>query len=142
MKILKTKVGIIGAGGYAGGELIRLLVNHPWVEITFAQSKSCAGRKLSEVHADLLGETELVFAFTFNEVVDILFLCGAHGDAEKFMQTTQIDPQTKIIDLSEDFRLSTNNTIKERTFVYGLPELNRDQISQSQNFSNHGRFAT
>lgn len=138
----KIKVGIIGAAGYTGGELIRLLVNHPNAEIVFAQSSSNAGNPIASVHTDLLGETDQLFSAEHNEDIDVLFLCGGHGAAHKFLNDFDVTPNIAIIDLSHDFRLKAKNAIKGRNFVYGLPELNREAIKQSKNIANPGCFAT
>lgn len=144
----KISVGIIGGAGYTGGELIRLLVNHPNAEITFIDSKSNAGNYVYAVHQDLLGETDLKFSdkdVTDNlPLVDVIFLCTGHGEAKKFLEANlqYIKDDTKIIDLSNDFRLNPQSTIGNRHFVYGLPELNREQIRSAQNIANPGCFAT
>ena len=139
----KIRVGIIGGAGYTGGELIRLLVHHPQVEIAFIHSKSNAGQKVSKVHDDLLGDTNLVFAENLHQEIDVLFLCVGHGDAKKFLAENQVDARIKIIDLSQDFRLNANKAmIAGREFVYGLPELNFHQIQTAQNIANPGCFAT
>ena len=128
----KIKVGIIGGAGYTGGELIRLLVNHPAVDVAAIHSKSNAGNAVSAVHGDLVGETSLFFSsddsFLKNGSVDVLFLCVGHGDAKKFLAENEVNSKTKIIDLSQDFRLKANDTFNERQFVYGLPELNKATI--------------
>lgn len=136
------KVGIVGGAGYTGGELIRLLINHPEVEISFVHSKSNAGNPVYQVHPDLLGETSLEFAADLNDDADVLFLCVGHGEAGKFLEQNTLNPKTKIIDLSQDFRLKKNKTIGKRNFVYGLPELNREQIKSASNIANPGCFAT
>ena len=137
-KQMKTiKAGIIGGAGYTGGELIRLLLNHPNVEIVFVHSKSMAGNKLYEVHTDLLGETELTFASELSNV-DVLFLCVGHGEAKVFLKNNLIPNGTKVIDLSQDHRLKTS----EHSFVYGLPELNRHKVASSIHIANPGCFAT
>ena len=136
------RVGIIGGAGYTGGELIRLLVNHPHVDISFIHSKSSAGNYVYQVHADLVGETDLRFSGDLNDEIDVLFLCVGHGDAKKFLQENKIAERVRIIDLSHDFRISGKSTIDSRQFVYGLPELNRDQIRSAQNVANPGCFAT
>ncbi len=142
----KIKVGIIGGAGYTGGELIRLLVNHPAVEIVAIHSKSNAGNAVSAVHGDLLGETNLFFSgddsFLKDESVDVLFLCVGHGDAKKFLTENEVNSKIKIIDLSQDFRLKANDTFNERQFVYGLPELNKAVIQSANNVANPGCFAT
>jgi len=142
----KIQVGIIGGAGYAGGELIRLLVNHPAVEIVAIHSKSNAGNAVSAVHGDLVGENNLFFSgddgFLKDGSVDVLFLCVGHGDAKKFLTENQVNSKTKIIDLSQDFRLKANDTFNERQFVYGLPELNKKAIQSASNVANPGCFAT
>ncbi len=142
----KIRVGIIGGAGYTGGELIRLLINHPAVEIAAIHSKSNAGNAVSAVHADLLGETDLVFtaddSFLKDGTANVIFLCVGHGDAKKFLTENEVSPQAKIIDLSQDFRLKANDTLNERQFVYGLPELNKTAIQSANNIANPGCFAT
>ncbi len=141
-----VRVGIVGGAGYTGGELIRLLINHPAVEISFIDSKSNAGKYVHEVHHDLIGETDLKFGSFFNASsgdkipsYDVLFLCVGHGDARKFLEANAIPDNVKIIDLSQDFRLkelsgyevkaSGNQQPTTRKFVYGLPELNKSLYS-------------
>lgn len=136
------KVGIIGGAGYTGGELLRLLVNHPEVEIGFVQSNSQAGKPVSSTHGDLLGDIDLNFSAEINDTVDVLFLCVGHGDARKFLEANAVAPHIKIIDLSQDFRLSVKAGFGERNFVYGLPELNKEQIKTASNIANPGCFAT
>lgn len=140
---MKIKAGIAGGAGYTGGELIRILLNHPNAEIVFAHSKSNAGNPVSDVHTDLLGETELKFSSTLSENIDVLFLCMGHGESVKFLSENKISGKIKIIDLSQDFRLEvTSNKAEGRRFIYGLPELNRDEIKRSSNVANPGCFAT
>ena len=136
----KIKVGIVGGAGYTGGELIRILLNHPAVEINFVHSKSNADHFLYEVHKDLQGDTVMKFASTVNQKIDVMFLCVGHGDAVKFLIENKIDDKIKIIDLSQDFRLG--ETIGKRKFVYGLPELNKKVIKKAKNIANPGCFAT
>ena len=136
----KIKVGIVGGAGYTGGELIRILLNHPAAEICFVHSKSNAGNFLYKVHKDLQGDTDLKFASALNQKIDVLFLCLGHGDAVKFLAENKIDNKIKIIDLSQDFRLG--ETVNKRKFVYGLPELNKTQIKKAKNIANPGCFAT
>lgn len=138
----KIKVGIVGGAGYTGGELIRLLINHPDTTIEFVHSKSNAGKKLSKVHKDLALETDLTFSGELRTDVDVLFLCVGHGDSSKFMQEFKIPKRVKIISLGQDFRLQKNIEIAGRTFVYGLPEINRKQIKKASNIANPGCFAT
>lgn len=136
------QVGIIGGAGYTAGELIRILINHKKVSIKFVYSTTQAGRLVSEVHQDLLGDSELLFTNTFNPEIDLLFLCLGHGNSRKFTDQNQIDPKTKIIDLSQDFRLKNNSSYKNSEFVYGLPELNKVAIKKAQYIANPGCFAT
>jgi len=142
----KIKAGIIGGAGYTGGELLRLLINHPNVEIAFVNSKSNAGNPVYQVHADLIGETNLQFSEDLSPLqdgsIDVLFLCVGHGDARKFLTEYSVNDKIKIIDLSQDFRLSKQSTIGNRQFVYGLPELNKAAIKTAQNIANPGCFAT
>lgn len=138
------RTGIIGGAGYTGGEMLRILVNHPNVEIAFVNSTSNAGNLISDVHTDLIGETDLRFTGDLSQAIDVLFLCVGHGDAKKFLAANQIDEHVKIIDLSQDFRLSANAEMQAqgRRFIYGLPELNRDAIKEASNIANPGCFAT
>src|SRR5688572_6961236 len=136
----KIKVGIIGGAGYTGGETIRLLLNHPYAELTFVHSRSNAGNPLYTAHPDLLGDTELAFTDSVQRDVDVIFLCLGHGESKKFLQDNPIPEQIKIIDLSQDFRLG--DSVGGRTFVYGLPELNRDSIKMGSNIANPGCFAS
>jgi len=138
----KIKAGIIGSAGYTGGELLRVLIHHPDVEIVFAHSASNAGNKLYAVHGDLFGDTELSFSAGFHSDIDVLFLCVGHGDARKFLETSTIDPSVKIIDLSQDFRLTADAGHRGECFVYGLPELNREAIRAAKYVANPGCFAT
>ncbi|MCA0382155.1 MAG: N-acetyl-gamma-glutamyl-phosphate reductase [Bacteroidetes bacterium] len=139
---MKIRAGIIGGAGYTGGELIRLLINHPQVELSFVQSGSNAGNPLHQVHADLLGDTEQTFAATHHFDIDVLFFCAGHGEAKKFVQANDIPASVKLIDIGNDFRLHADAVQGERTFIYGLPELNKEQISNAQNIANPGCFAT
>lgn len=138
----KIKAGIIGGAGYTGGELIRLLINHPQAEIAFVNSKSNADNPVYKVHQDLVGETDLKFSDSLNDDIDVLFLCLSHGDSKKFLSENNISDDIKIIDLANDFRLTENSTLKTRNFIYGLPELNKQQIQSAQNIANPGCFAT
>lgn len=136
---MKLKAGIIGGAGYTAGELIRLLLNHPEVEIGFVQSTSHAGNRITDVHGGLTGETDLVFSGTFPfDGIDVLFLCSAHGDSRKFMETHQLPESLKIIDLSTDFRHKDTAD----GFIYGLPELNKSSIQTASRIANPGCFAT
>lgn len=138
----KIKAGIIGGAGYTGGEMLRILINHPNVEIAFVNSSSNAGNLIADVHTDLLGDTDLRFVADIQQDIDVLFLCVGHGDAQKFLAANPINEQIKIIDLSQDFRLNRNSSIENREFVYGLPELNREAIKMAKNIANPGCFAT
>ena len=132
------KVGILGAAGYTGGELIRLLLNHPEVEIVFANSESNAGNLVAEVHEGLYGETDLKFtdAMPFDEV-DVVYFCFGHGKSEAFLQEHTIPEHVKIIDLAQDFRIKG-----QHDYVYGLPEINKADIMKAQHVANPGCFAT
>ena len=136
------QVGIIGGAGYTAGELIRLLINHPETEINFVYSTSNAGNKISKVHQDLIGSLDLEFTDTINPDVDVLFLCLGHGNSVKFLSANTFSNQTKIIDLGNDFRLEADKTFEGKTFVYGLPELNKDAIVKAKYIANPGCFAT
>ena len=133
----KIQIGIVGGAGYTGGELLRLLLHHPYVDITYVHSRSQAGAFISDVHTDLLGETNLKFTDVFLQTCDVVFLCVGHGESKKIIST--FDSAIKIIDLSQDFRLDSD---EHRTFVYGLPELNRAHILKACNIANPGCFAT
>lgn len=138
------KAGIIGGAGYTGGELIRLLIHHPQVQIAFINSRSNAGKFVYEVHSDLIGDTNLRFTDDISQDIDVLFLCLGHGESAKFLSSTELNNSIKIIDLANDFRLEKDRKQESlnRTFVYGLPELNREAIKQAQNIANPGCFAT
>ena len=130
------RVGIVGGAGYTGGELLRILLNHPNAEVAFVHSSSNAGNALSDVHTDLFGETDLRFTDTLNDAIDVLFLCVGHGKAAEFLAKNAIAEHVKIIDLSQDFRPETDG------FVYGLPELQRERIRTAHKVANPGCFAT
>lgn len=133
------RAGIIGGAGYTAGELIRLLVNHPEAEIVFVNSSSNAGNRITDVHGGLYGECDLVFTDELPlDKVDVLFFCTAHGDTRKFMESHNIPESLKIIDLSMDYRIASN----EHNFLYGLPELNRRAICKASRVANPGCFAT
>jgi N-acetyl-gamma-glutamyl-phosphate reductase len=140
----KIQTGIIGGAGYTGGELIRLLLHHPQAEIAFVHSNSNAGKPLSSVHKDLLGDTELLFTDALSQDIDVLFLCLGHGEARKFLTANVISDSIRVIDLSQDFRLTADegNQFGNRHFVYGLPELNKAAIQSAHNIANPGCFAT
>ena len=139
----KIKAGIVGASGYTGGELLRLLVNHEGVELVFAYSTTNNGKLVSDVYTDLIGEINIEFTNTVKES-DVIFLCQGHGKSNKFLLENSINPKTKIIDLSQDFRLEKSITIgkNSRKFTYGLPELQKNLIKSSKNIANPGCFAT
>ena len=131
------KVGIIGGAGYTAGELLRLLVAHPQVEIVFVHSTSNAGNALSDVHGGLIGQTELCFSDKYDlSAIDLLFLCSAHGQSRKFWEENPLPATLKVVDLAQDFRDESCG------YVYGLPEVNRTRISQTVRLANPGCFAT
>ena len=136
------QVGIVGGAGYTAGELIRILLNHKEVAINFVYSTSNAGNKICNIHGDLLGETNLKFTNTLNFGVDILFLCLGHGNSKAFLEKNEFSESTKIIDLSNDFRLNENSIFQNKKFVYGLPELNSEDIKEAKYIANPGCFAT
>ena len=133
------RVGILGAAGYTGGELIRLLINHPEAEIVFANSESNAGNPVAEVHEGLYGDCDLKFTseMPFDEV-DVVFFCFGHGKSEAFLKEHSIPENVKIIDLAQDFRLEAPGN----DYVYGLPEINKERIAKAQHVANPGCFAT
>ncbi|WP_420153933.1 N-acetyl-gamma-glutamyl-phosphate reductase [Siphonobacter sp.] len=130
------KIGIIGAAGYTGGELLRILIHHPEATIAYAHSNSQAGKPVASTHTDLFGDTDLTFAEHFHTDVDVVFLCSGHGESKKFLAANPDFENVRIIDLSTDFRDESNG------FVYGLPELQRDAIRQARKIANPGCFAT
>jgi N-acetyl-gamma-glutamyl-phosphate reductase len=141
----KIKAGIIGGAGYTGGELIRLLIHHPDVAVSFINSRSNAGKPVYAVHQDLLGDTELVFTDDLSGLgggIDVLFLCLGHGESQKFLAENTIADSIRIIDLANDFRLNQNAVARKRRFVYGLPEMNKEAIRSATNIANPGCFAT
>lgn len=138
----KVNVGIIGGAGYTGGELIRLLINHPNANIAYVQSKSNAGNLISSVHGDLIGETTLTFSSEHHFNIDVVFLCAGHGEGKKFVTENEIPSGVKIIDIGNDFRLNADADFKGRNFVYGLPELNKEAIQKANSIANPGCFAT
>ena len=149
---MKVRAGIVGGAGYTGGELLRILINHPNVDIAFVHSNSNAGNYIYDVHTDLIGDTEIKFTGELSQNIDVLFLCVGHGDAKKFLEANPIDDTIKIIDLSQDFRLVASSKLKvegaqnaqptTRNFIYGLPELNRETIKSASNIANPGCFAS
>ncbi|OZI09889.1 N-acetyl-gamma-glutamyl-phosphate reductase [Siphonobacter sp. BAB-5385] len=130
------KIGIIGAAGYTGGELLRILIHHPEATIAYAHSNSQAGKPVASTHTDLFGDTDLTFAEHFHTDVDVVFLCSGHGESKKFLAANPDFENVRIIDLSTDFRDESNG------FVYGLPELQREVIRQARKVANPGCFAT
>ena len=136
------EIGIIGGAGYTAGELIRLLLNHPEVNINFVYSTSNAGNKLHKVHKDLIGSTEISFTSQINTKVDTLFLCLGHGNSTTFLENNNFSKNTKIIDLSNDFRLFADKKFEGKDFVYGLPELDKTVIKTAKYIANPGCFAT
>ena len=140
----RVRVGVLGAAGYTGGELIRLLLNHPDAEIAFANSESNAGNLVSDVHEGLIGETDLRFTDQMPfEDVDVVFFCFGHGKSEAFLKEHEIPDHVKIIDLAQDFRVAPLNPPEGgRKWVYGLPEINREKIRTAQHVANPGCFAT
>ena len=133
------KIGILGAAGYTGGELIRLLLNHPEAEIVFANSESNAGNHVADVHEGLYGDTDLRFTSEMPfDKVDVVFFCFGHGKSEQFLREHTIPAHVKIIDLAQDFRL----TAPDNDYVYGLPEINHKRIAAAQHVANPGCFAT
>ncbi len=142
----KIKIGIIGGAGYTGGELIRLLVHHPNADLQLIHSRSNAGKPVTAVHPDLLGDTLLNFtndtSLLKSGELDVLFLCLGHGESSAFLAENAVADRVKIIDLANDFRLEGSAKIGKRAFVYGLPELNRSAIASAHNIANPGCFAT
>lgn len=136
----KIRAGIIGSAGYTGGETARILLNHPNVELTFMQSRSQEGKFLHDVHSDLIGETSLKFSSSYDQNIDVVFLCLSHGESKKFLAENTFSSSTKIIDLGNDFRLG--DSVAGRNFVYGLPEFQREKIKVASNIANPGCFAT
>ena len=133
----QVRAGIIGGAGYTGGEMIRLLINHPAVDIRFIHSKSNAGKLVADIHEDLAGDTVLTFDSVWHSEVDVVFLCMGHGESKKFLDQNAVAfDGVLIIDLSQDFRLAG------KPWVYGLPELNREEIRGAQMIANPGCFAT
>ena len=132
------EAGIIGGAGYTAGELIRILLRHPEVNLNFVYSTSQPGKPVAQVHQDLLGETDLKFSGEINQEVDVVFLCLGHGNSKKFLAENQFSKDTKIVDLSTDFRMAAD----DHSFVYGLPEFNKEKISKADHIANPGCFAT
>lgn len=136
------KAGIVGGAGYTGGEMIRLLLQHPNVQIKFIHSRSNAGEYIYHIHTDMLGETDMRFTDKVTDDVDVIFLCAGHGEAKAFLELNKIEDSVVIIDLSQDFRLSPLLPESNREFVYGLPECHKEEIRQTKSIANPGCFAT
>lgn len=133
------KIGILGGAGYTGGELIRLLLNHPQAEIVFVNSESNAGNLLTDVHEGLYGDSDMRFTREMPlEKVDVVFFCFGHGKSEAFLKEHSLPPDVRIIDLAQDFRLDAPGN----DYVYGLPEINRERIARARHVANPGCFAT
>ncbi|MEA5258784.1 N-acetyl-gamma-glutamyl-phosphate reductase [Arcicella aquatica] len=130
------KVGIIGGAGYTGGELLRILIHHPAVEIVFVNSKSQAGKPVYSTHTDLLGDTDLLFSDDLHTDIDVAFLCSGHGESKKFLEANPSFKNINIVDLSTDYRDQSEG------FVYGLAELQREKIKTAKHIANPGCFAT
>lgn len=146
---MAVRVGILGAAGYTGGELIRLLINHPEAQIVFANSESNAGNLVADVHEGLYGDTDLRFTAEMPfEEVDVVFFCFGHGKSEAFLKEHEVPQRVKIIDLAQDFRLAgkwletQHPTPEAHDFVYGLPEINRERVAKARHVANPGCFAT
>ena len=135
-------VGIIGGSGYTAGELIRILMFHPNAKLDFVYSTTNAGKPLSVAHHDLLGDIEMNFTDTVNPNVNVVFLCLEHGKSISFLENNQFAKHTKIIDLGNDFRLTKDKDFEGKSFVYGLPELNKANIKNANYIANPGCFAT
>ncbi|WP_369765060.1 N-acetyl-gamma-glutamyl-phosphate reductase [Flavobacterium sp. WC2429] len=135
-------IGIIGGSGYTAGELIRILMFHPNAKLDFVYSTTNAGKPLSIAHQDLMGDIEMNFTDTINPNVDVLFLCLGHGKSISFLENNTFSDKTKIIDLGNDFRLTKDKDFEGKSFVYGLPELNKIDIQKANYIANPGCFAT
>ncbi|TRW23419.1 N-acetyl-gamma-glutamyl-phosphate reductase [Flavobacterium zepuense] len=135
-------IGIIGGSGYTAGELLRLLVNHPQAQIDFVYSTTNAGSPVASVHEDLYSSININFTDTVNPDVDVVFLCLGHGKSISFLSDNYFSATTRIIDLGNDFRLTADANFDGKVFIYGLPELNREQIKTAQYIANPGCFAT
>jgi N-acetyl-gamma-glutamyl-phosphate reductase len=138
----KIKAGIIGGAGYTGGEVLRLLLGHPNTSIEFVYSRSQAGKPVYHIHHDLLGTTDLLFSEHFDNPVDVLFLCLGHGESKQFLAKHSFDPAVCIIDLTQDFRLSSTARSGNRQFVYGFSEMHRNKLLETKSIANPGCFAT
>ncbi len=141
----KVRAGIIAGAGYTGGELVRLLLDHDQTEIAFVQSRSQAGKLLSAVHQDLLGTTSLSFVAEpdlQDSKLDVIFMALPYGEAKLFLEKNKVPSRVKVIDLSHDFRLNSKSVVGDRKFIYGLPELRREEIKKADSIANPGCFAT
>jgi N-acetyl-gamma-glutamyl-phosphate reductase len=138
----QVKAGIVGGAGYTAGELVRLLLHHPQAEIGAVVSSTQAGQPLHAVHDDLLGDTDLTFASELAGDEDVVFLCLGHGNSREWLLQHSLPATTKVIDLSNDFRLAADREVAGRRFVYGLPEANREQIRTANSIANPGCFAS
>lgn len=138
----KINVSLVGGAGYTAGELLRILIHHPMVVISSIYSTSNAGNPVTKVHEDLVGETDLKFTNTIDENADVVFLCLGHGKSAEFLSKHSYSTSTKVIDLSNDFRLESDHLFENRDFVYGLPEFNKPAIRAAKNIANPGCFAT
>ncbi|CAA0204539.1 N-acetyl-gamma-glutamyl-phosphate reductase [Tenacibaculum maritimum] len=136
------QVGVVGGAGYTAGELIRLLHSHTKVQLSFVYSTSYAGNQISEVHQDLIGDLDKKFVSKIDKEVDVVFLCLGHGKSKTFLKEHIFSETTKIIDLSNDFRLEKEKFFKEKSFIYGLPELSVKAIGKANYIANPGCFAT
>lgn len=131
------RTGIIGGAGYTAGELIRILVNHPYVEIMWVNSTSNAGNRIADVHSGLDGDTDLCFTASPDMLdIDMLFMCSGHGESRRFFESHAVPESVRIIDMAQDYRDGTDG------FAYGLPEINRERISNARKVANPGCFAT
>lgn len=142
MTVKKINIGIVGGAGYTAGELLRIALYHPNINIDFVYSTSMAGEPIYKAHHDLLGVSDLTFSSEINNSVDVIFLCLGHGNSKSFLDKNIIPSGVKIIDLSKDFRLKDDSSYLDRDFVYGLIELNSDEIKSAKNIANPGCFAT
>lgn len=138
----KIKASIVGGAGYTAGELLRILINHPKIELTSVYSTSNAGNPVTTVHEDLIGETDLIFSDRIDQEADVVFLCLGHGKSRDFLTKNVYSKKTKIIDLSNDFRVKPHHVFQDRTYIYGLPELQKEEIKKAKNIANPGCFAT
>jgi len=136
------KAGIVGGAGYTAGELIRLILNHKEIELDFVYSTSNAGNRIENIHRDLYGDTSMSFTKKINPEVDVLFLCLGHGNSTSFLKNHEFSDKTRVIDLSNDFRLKEDSKFQHREFVYGLTEMNRAEIEKAKSVANPGCFAT